>query len=115
MEQVENGATDVVATVAEAKRRSPTGSAVSVALETHIEEALRWSTQAIEGRPERAPGGSELPRHGETPARGGRKSAGRLRQHPPGNPIIKAGSAILGKAAGVVDMLARRQQQVDPR
>ena len=75
-----------------------------VALESHIEEALDRQLTEIKEDP-RLCRGARLPRHGQAASRHAHGDAGADR-HDRGKPVKAAGAALLGKAAGVIDLCA---------
>lgn len=75
-----------------------------VALESHIEEALDRQLKETEGDPEAATavqGFHDMVKGQRDALKAYQEQYGSTA----GNPIIKAGSAILGKAAGLIDMI----------
>lgn len=104
MEQVENNATGFVATDEKSKKTLSDWIGDMVALETHIEEALDGQLKQLKDEPKALPAVQDF----HVMVKRQRDAVKALQADygtTPGNPIIKAGSAILGKAAGVVDML----------
>jgi len=104
MEHVENKTAGSVTTDDKNKKTLSDWIGDMVALETHIEEALDGQLKQLKNEPSALPavqGFHDMVKRQREAIKALQSDYGTT----PGNPIIKAGSALLGKAAGVVDMI----------